>query len=486
MSPIKSPERKYRNVLIMMADEHSNKVLGCHGHPVVHTPNIDRLASRGTRFANAYTNCPICVPARASFATGLYTFETGCWDNASAYTGALPSWGHALKEKGVPSYSIGKLHYRSVKDDTGFTEQILPMHVVNGIGDLLGAVRDPLPVRHKSKSLATEIGPGESTYVEYDRKITDASCQWLAQHAEQEPWTLFVSWVSPHYPLIAPQEFYDMYAAQDLPLPKACKRGDWPHHPWLDAFRECFITDRFFTDETRRIAIAAYYGLVSFMDGNVGRVLSALEASGAAEDTLIIYTSDHGDNLGARGLWGKSTMYEEAAAVPLVLAGKGVPAGKVVQTPVSLVDVHPTLMDAFGCPAVAGTRGESLLRLASSAANAERMVFSEYHAAGAATGAFMLRQGPYKYIHYAGMPPQLFNLQDDPGELNDIAGRPGQSARLDHFRKALTGICNPQAVDQRAKADQAALVARHGGREKIVAKGSFGATPAPGHDAKYE
>lgn len=477
---------KYRNVLIMMSDEHSNKVLGCHGHPVVHTPNIDRLASRGTRFANAYTNSPICIPARASFATGLYTFETGCWDNALAYTGMPPSWGHALKERGVPSYSIGKLHYRSEADDTGFAEQILPMHVVNGIGDLLGSVRDPLPVRHKSKALATEIGPGQSAYTEYDRKITDASCRWLAQRAKQEPWTLFVSWVSPHFPLIAPQEFYDLYSAQDLPLPKACSPDAWPRHPWLDAFRECFISDSFFTDETRRIAIAAYYGLVSFLDSNVGRVLSALEASGAAEDTLIIYTSDHGDNLGARGLWGKSTMYEESAAIPLMLAGNGVPAGKVVQTPVSLVDIHPTLMDVFGCPPVAGTRGESLLSLASSEAHAGRVVFSEYHAAGAATGAFMLRQGNYKYVHYVDMPPQLFNLKDDPGELNDVAGRPEQLARLDHFRKELAEICDPAAVDRRAKADQAALVARHGGREKIVEKGGFGATPAPGHHAQFE
>ena len=477
---------KHRNVIVLMSDEHSNKVLGCHGHPIAQTPNLDRLAARGTRYANAYTNSPICIPARASFATGLYTFETGCWDNAFAYSGAQPSWGHALREKNIPSYSIGKLHYRNETDDTGFADQILPMHVVGGIGDLLGAVRDPLPVRHKSRALAMEIGPGESTYTEYDRNITTAACDWLAHHGKAGPWVLFVSWVSPHFPLIAPREFYDLYDAQNLPLPKASKSGEWPAHPWLDAFRQCFITDRFFTDETRRVAIASYFGLTSFMDHNVGTVLSALEECGAASDTLIIYTSDHGDNLGARGLWGKSTLYEESAAIPMIIAGSGLPQGNTVTTPVSLIDIHPTLLDAYGHPPVSGTRGDSLLKLLEPKAAPDRIAFSEYHAAGAATGAFMLRQGDYKYVHYVAMPPQLFNLATDPEELTDRSAHPEEAQRLGQFRTKLEQICDPEAVDRRAKSDQSALLAQHGGREAIVAKGGFGATPAPGHGAKFE
>ena len=476
----------HRNVLVLMSDEHSSKVLGCHGHPAVRTPNLDRLAARGTRFANAYTNCPICIPARASFATGLYAFETGCWDNAIAYTGRPPSWGHALRQRGVPSYSIGKLHYRRQEDDTGFTEQILPMHVVDGVGDLLGSVRDPLPVRHKSRAIATDIGPGESSYTQYDRSITAAACDWLAVHAQQGPWVLFVSWVAPHFPLIAPREFYDLYDAAALPLPKASKPAEWPRHPWLDAFRRSFITDEYFTDETRRIAIASYYGLVSFMDHNVGRVLDALEASGTVGDTLVLYTSDHGDNLGARGLWGKSTMYEESAAIPLILAGPGVPEGNVVRTPTSLVDVHPTLMDAFGHPPVGGTRGRSLLGIARSPDDEGRAVFSEYHAAGAATGVFMIRRGRYKYVHYVDMPPQLFDLHSDPEELADLADKPEYGGLLAELRALLDCICDPAEVDRRAKADQAALVGRHGGRDAIVAKGGFGATPAPGDQPKFE
>ncbi len=158
-------------------------------------------------------------------------------------------------------------------------------------------------LRHKSRAVATDIGPGESRYTEYDRKITAAACDWLTHHAAQGPWVLFVGWVAPHFPLIAPQEFYDLYPTAGIGLPKACKPDQWPRHPWLDAMRDCFITDRFFTDETRRVAIACYYGLVSFLDHNVGRVLAALESSGMRSETLVIYTSDHGDNMGARGLW---------------------------------------------------------------------------------------------------------------------------------------------------------------------------------------
>lgn len=469
----------FKNVLIMMSDEHSNKVLGCHHHPLVRTPNLDRLAAGGTRFASAYSNSPICVPARASFATGRYVFETGCWDNAFPYTGSPPSWGHALSRKGIPSYSIGKLHYRNETDDTGFAEQIMPMHVRDGVGDLLGALHDPLPRRENSREVATEIGPGQSAYTEYDRKITDAACHWLARRDTRGPWVLFVGWVAPHYPLVSPPEFYDLYCAAELPLPKASHPGEWPRHPWVDALRECFITDRFFTDETRRVALASYYGLVSYLDHNVGRVLAALESSGAARDTLIVYTSDHGDNLGARGLWGKYNMYEEAAAVPLIVSGGDLARSAVCRTPVSLLDFYPTLLHAFGHAPGPEARGASLLRLAGEPYDAERTVFAEYHAAGAATGAFMLRRGPYKYVQYVGMPPQLFDLASDPQELNDISGEQTHAQTLEGLASQLAGICDVAAVDRRAKGDQAALVARHGGRDKVIARGGFVFTPAP-------
>ena len=467
----------YKNVLVLMSDEHSRAVVGCYGNELVMTPNLDALASRGTRFAHAYTNSPICVPARAAFATGRYVFENACWDNAQPYKGEPESWGHALRRRGVGCVSVGKLHYRRESDDTGFDEQFLPMHVV---GDVLGAVRDPPPERPKSKAVATEIGPGESSYTAFDRAVTDKACQWLGSHGSKAPWAMFVGWVAPHFPLISPPDTYSLYSPPKMPMPKLWRPEQWPLHPWLDAFRKSFNTDTYFTETTRQIALASYYGLVTFMDRNLGRVLAALERCGAANDTLVIYSSDHGDNLGSRGLWGKSTMYEESVGVPMLIAGASIPAGRCSSTPVSLIDLHPTILDAVGIRKSPGTAGESLIGLAQAPDASDRAVFSEYHAAGAVTGVFMLRKGRHKYIHYVGMRPQLFDLESDPQELNDIACNFENATLLDQLEQELRAICSPEQVDENAKRDQASLVSLHGGRAAVVAKGGFGATPVPG------
>ena len=136
---------KRPNILLIMSDEHQARALSCLGHPVVQTPNLDRLALAGTVFENAYTPSPICVPARAAFATGRYPHQTGYWDNALAYDGRSPGWGHMLQAAGIPVTSIGKLHYRGTEDSTGFDEQIMPMHIANGVGQVWGSVRNPMP-----------------------------------------------------------------------------------------------------------------------------------------------------------------------------------------------------------------------------------------------------------------------------------------------------------------------------------------------------
>ena len=202
---------KPQNLLIIMSDEHSRQMSGCYGHPLVTTPNIDRLAARGTLFTDAYTPCPVCVPARAAFATGRYIHEIGFWDNADPYDGSIPSWHHRLRDAGHRVVSIGKLHFRSEQDDNGFSEEILPMHVIEGVGDLMGLVREDLPERGMSWKMAHLAGPGESPYTLYDRQIAAQAHIWLHDEAvkyTEKPWVLFVSFVSPHFPLTAPPEHY--------------------------------------------------------------------------------------------------------------------------------------------------------------------------------------------------------------------------------------------------------------------------------------
>ena len=481
-----------KNLLLIMADEFTSAHLGCAGHPLVKTPNLDKLAASGTRFLSAYTNSPLCIPARASFATGRYTHDIGYWDNAHPYDGRVPGWGHALQLEGHRVESIGKLHFRDADAPTGFDEQILPMHVVNGTGDILGSVRDPLPVRHKSKTLSVQLGPGETGYTAYDRQIAGAAAEWLKDAGARrgaKPWVLFVSFVCPHFPLVAPKAFFNLHDPADMPLPKACRQEDRDDHPWIAAFRRCFTHDDYFDDDKRRLAIASYLGLCSFVDANVGQVLAALEASGLAPDTRIIFLSDHGDNLGARGLWGKSTMFEESVGVPMILGGPGVPQGQVSETPVTLVDCHPTILDCVGLQkgeGAGGLPGRSLWRIATERSDPERVAFSEYHAVAAASGAFMIRKGRFKYVHYVGMEPQLFDLEADPGELSDLAGEPYSAEVIRELDSALRSIVDPEEADRRAKQDQKAMLARHGGREAVLQRGTFGATPAPGENASYE
>lgn len=473
------------NLLILMSDEHSRKALGCYGNPLLKTPNLDRLAARGTLFSNGYTNCPICVPARAAFATGQYGHTSGHWDNATPYIGEPHSWGHALQQAGVTVGSIGKLHYRNAEDDTGFDFQQLPMHLVGGIGDVLGCVREPLPVRWKTRTMAEKIGPGETSYTAYDRSIAEAATNWIADRSSDEdekPWALFVSMVAPHFPLIAPEEFYELYeAAGTMPS----KLADDPDHPWLVAFRECYPYDNF-TDETTRIALASYFGLVSFLDNNVGKILNSLDAAGLTDNTRILYVSDHGDNMGERGLWGKSTLYEESAGIPMIAAGPGIPAGRVSTTPVSLIDVYPTVIDAMGLQPDGEIRpGRSLMEIANSDDDPERVAYSEYHAAGAYGGAFMIRRGRWKFCYYINMPPQLFDLEADPQELHDLGKSADHADVRASLEADLRAICDPEDVDRRAHRDQAAIIDANGGRQKVVDRGGFGATPPPGEAPQF-
>jgi choline-sulfatase len=474
------------NLVFIMADEHNAAAMGAAGHPLVKTPRLDRLAAAGTRFAGAYTPSPLCVPARAAMATGRPAHATGYWDGAMAYDGRVPGWPHRLSGAGHLAVSIGKLHYRDGDVDTGFAETIEAMHLKDGIGDVHGLLREAMPPRTACRRLAEELGPGDSDYLRYDRRITAQACRWLEAAARPagRPWALFVSFAAPHYPLIAPPEFYELYAGLDIPLPETAAPDDL--HPWVSAMRRAWPYDDYMDDEKRRVAVAAYFALCSFMDANVGRVLDTLEETGLAAATRVIYASDHGESLGNRGLWGKMTMYEDAARIPLIVAGPDIPQAKVSGTPVSLLDIYPTALAALGVAPDAreadgrAPAGASLIDIAAGRDDPDRAVISEYHGAGAAGAAFMLRHGRHKLIHYVGHAPELFDLAADPHERNDLARAPDHAALLAACEARLGEIVDPAGADARARAAQQALLARLGGMQAVLERAGFAGTPAPG------
>ena len=221
------------NLLFLFSDQHTRRVLGCYGNPVARTPHLDRLAERGALFRNAYCNAPICVPSRASLATGRHVYEIGHWDNCSPYRGGETSWGHRLRAGGYRVAAIGKLHYRDARDPNGFDEEILPMHVMDGTGPLLDIVRDsPLPVFRAFPTMVANAGGGESAHTTYDRDITAEAVRWLDEEAHRPgdtPFALFVSLVCPHPPFVAPREFYELYPHDRMPWPAAiAKRHSRP------------------------------------------------------------------------------------------------------------------------------------------------------------------------------------------------------------------------------------------------------------------
>ena len=248
---------------------------------------------------------------RAAFATGLRVHQARLWDNAMPYHGQLRGWGHVLQDKGIAVESIGKLHYRAEGDPAGFDREHLPMHVVGGYGMVWASIRDPYkPRRSGKRMLGEKIGRGESPYTQYDDQVTGTAVDWLrARAGDDAPFVLYIGLVAPHFPLLAPPRFYDLYADMKLPPVKLHPSTGYVRHPWVQAYAEFEQNEENFrSPEEREQAFRAYFGLCSFLDHNVGRILEALDDSGHRDDTTVVYTADHGDNLGTCGLWGKSTL----------------------------------------------------------------------------------------------------------------------------------------------------------------------------------
>jgi choline-sulfatase len=460
---------KRQNLLVLMSDEHNSTMMGCAGHPLAKTPNLDALAARGTRFVDAYTSCPICVPARASFATGRYIHDIEYWDNSIAYDGRVPSWGHRLQEAGVRAESIGKLHYRLEEDPTGFDKQHIPMHITDSVGMIQLSIRKQfpnfVPPPRKRSSIPEAASVGESEYTQYDRRVADITTQWLRDAASSpKPWVLFVSFVTPHYPLVAPKEFFDLYPVEQMPDPTYGPSSGYQPHPWLADL----LTGGAPNPQDQRST--GGLSLISFMDAQVGRVLAALDAAGLRDSTRILYTSDHGENAGKRGFWGKSNHYQEAVAIPMIVAGEGIPKGKLSTTPTSLVDAYPTVLDGVALSAEGdGVPGHSLFDLANKDDDRDQIAFSEYHAAGSPSASYMLRKGRFKYIYYVRFEPELFDLKADPEESTNLAERPGHAATMKEMESLLRTIVNPEEEDRRANEAQRLLIESKGGPERVMA-----------------
>lgn len=472
------------NTIIFVTDNHARFAAGCYGARAARTPAIDSLAARGVRFDNAYSASPLCCPARAALASGRYPHQTGFYDNVLAYDGSVPSWMHRARGAGCKVVSIGKLHFRSSDDDNGFTEEQIPMHILNkrgGTAMLLRASGGELQATGQWELYTQQSGIGSTVYQQYDRDITRSAIEWLRRQAHAgsgQPWILFVSFASPHPPFRVPEHIDRMFPLEDMPLPVAFRASERSHHPAIAHLRKIMGTMPM-EDETvlRRVA-KAYLGLVNHVDRQIGEILGEIEGLELG-DLRMIYTSDHGEMLGTQGVFGKSCLLEGAIKVPLIMCGAGIPQGEARSTPVSHVDLFPTLLESAGVapsPEDSDIPGSSLFRQLPP----DRLLFAEYHATGSTGAAFALRRGPYKLIYHVDHPNELFDLDSDPCETRDLSGRKEYQAVLEELIGCLRAICDPEAVDRDAKRAQSEKVAEFGGREALIGAGTLVYTPPPG------
>jgi choline-sulfatase len=409
------------NIVLVMTDQHAAHALGSAGDSAADTPALDRLALRGTRFTNTYCPSPLCVPSRMAFLTGLEPHQSGVFSNDDFLRSDIPTIAHALAAGGYDCSLVGRMHFYGPDQLHGFTDRpigdIGPGWPGAGAPDI-----GPLtPARGNHGREVGGSGRGETSYQAYDAAVTQtavSTLETLMQSRDEtgQPFFALVSLFCPHPPYIALPEDYDAVADR---VSRPRLRPPETRHPALAEWAQAGQVDRIDAAATNR-ARTAYYGLVRMIDRLVGQVIDAV---GDRDDTIVIYVSDHGEALGERGLWWKSTFYDESAKVPMIMAGPGIMAGHVDHRVTSLFDLSRTILDLTGSMPLPGHVGQSLI----SDHPWEMRAVSSYYGGlmNIATGPQrhrMLRRGDWKLCAYDGYQPQLFDLSGDPNELRDMAG----------------------------------------------------------------
>ena len=418
------------NFLVIMSDQHNRRNLGCMGDQIVRTPNLDRLGAGGVVFENTYCASPLCVPSRMTFLTGRHCSDIEVWTNGCMLSSDIPTFAHALGVAGYEAVLGGRMHFVGPDQRHGFERRIVGDVLCPFPGGPPPALGPALRGTTGQSRRAVEIaGPGRTAYQAYDVAVTDACCRYLERRdrtEDERPFCLVMGYVLPHCPFVCPKALYDEYYDQ-VEIPRVPEGYMDRLHPAIRFWREKRGVNGL-SDETVRKARAAYYGLVTFMDEKIGRVLSALASSAAGENTVVVYTSDHGEMGGEHGMWWKSSFYEGSAGVPMIWSGPGQAAeGRRVSAVTSLLDIGATATDLAGGEPLPDASGRSLRGFLEDgrATDWPDVAFSENVSAREAPGR-MIRQGDWKLNLYHGYDaPQLYNLAEDPEELEDRADDPG-------------------------------------------------------------
>ncbi|CAN7202302.1 choline-sulfatase [Rhizobium sp. LjRoot98] len=454
------------NILIIMVDQLNGKFFPDGPAEFLHAPHMKALAKRSARFRNNYTSSPLCAPARASLMAGQLPSRTQVYDNAAEYVSSIPTYAHHLRRAGYYTALSGKMHFVGPDQLHGFEERLTTDIYPADFG-WTPDYRKPgerIDWWYHNLGSVTGAGVAEITnQMEYDDEVAFLANQKLyhlsREHGDEarRPWALTVSFTHPHDPYVARRKFWDLYNDCDQLLPEV---GDIPlaeqdpHSQRL--IHACDYQNFSVTEENVRRSRQAYFANISYLDEKVGELVDTLTRTRMLDDTLILFCSDHGDMLGERGLWFKMNFFEGSARVPLMVAGPGIPAGLHL-APTSNLDLTPTLCDLAGISMdeiMPWTDGESLVPVIN---GTERIapVLMEYAAEGSYAPLVGIREGKWKYVHCALDPDQLYDLDADPLELNNLATVAAHAPTLRAFQAMRDSRWDMDAFDSAVRESQA-------------------------------
>lgn len=455
------------NILLIQADQVCAEALSAYSDKAAaKTPNLDALAEDGVVFESAYCNNPICAPSRFSMLSGQHTSRIRAYDNGAEFPADIPTIAHYLRADGYQTCLSGKMHFVGADQLHGYEERLTTDVYPSDHGWTpdWSRAEERIDWWYHNMDSVREAGPCERTnQIDFDdevafravRKVYD-----LGRSSDSRPFFLTVSFTNPHDPYACPKEHWDRYDHDSINMPEVGYLPDGELDPHSIRLREAYLqTPDAVSEEQVRNARRAYYGQLSYVDDKIGAIRKALADTGLDRNTLIVFTSDHGDMLGEKGLWYKMSFFEQSARVPLIVNYPGGFSGGRIGEHVSLVDLMPTLLDVSGSGYMenppAPMDGDSLIPLIEGSGwKNERSVISEFFAEGSCGPCFMVRRGKYKYIHAEPDPAQLYDLENDPRELNNLAGKDGYQEVEEAMRQTVMDHQNPEKVRESVLASQ--------------------------------
>lgn len=457
------------NILFIVSDQMTAALTGVYGHPVVQTPSLERLAEKGVRFDAAYTPFPLCSPGRACIMTGRHASAIGAWDNGALLPADQPTFAHYLSNAGYDTVLSGKMHFIGPDQLHGFRRR-MNTDIYSSDFDWVKpewiAIKEdrgqnPEEVMSKRPQYNARGYTGEGVQIDrwhtplsHDEEVHFRAIEYLRaqgrvqrDHADAAPFLLCASYHHPHEPFWPPQEYWDLYEDAEIELPEFPANLDETYSALDRSLNAYHGTRRYNLRDPEGLyrLRRAYYALTTYMDRKVGELLDTLEANGLAENTIVIFTSDHGDMLCEKEMVQKRCFYEWSCRIPLIVRfPDGWKGGTTYTQPVSLLDLLPTFAELAGVETLLPHDGLSLLTQLAETAT-DRIVYAQAHEA-VGMPCIMARQGQYKYNYIHGHAPQLFDLAADPGEWRNLATDLAHQQQADRLRQAILTAFDPDTM----------------------------------------